>query len=235
MAVVRHVASDILTDLKQMYDDAKIEMTQVVYWMLVFGNEMRAKAIQSKSSGAFLSTFTPVTVEVDAVTKRKYVELPGNIYDFNNDRGIDYIAYDSKGEANCPPRFTRVHFIRTSPAVSYRLYMTDYENPSPKNPYFYRVHNRLYFLGLEMATISAVELGLHMALDPITSIDIDGEFDFPEEMIAQIKRRILDMGRFVLMIPQERTNDGAAEMMGGQKIPTNKIVSVNEQAQDNQQ
>jgi hypothetical protein len=55
--------------------------------------------------------------------------------------------------------------------------------------------------------------------------------DFPDELLIILKRQVLDLGRFTLMLPQERVNDGSDD--GARKgVPTNKLVSVNELSED---
>ena len=78
-----------------------------------------------------------------------------------------------------------------------------------------------------------IEVGIYSTLKPITSesINLDDVFDFPEELLPILTRQVLDLGRFVMMIPENRINDGQGDISQGQ-IPTNKLVSVNEMNED---
>jgi hypothetical protein len=91
-------------------------------------------------------------------------------------------------------------------------------------------------LGIECVNPKKIEVGVYSTIQPITSssIDLDMQFPFPEELLIQLKRQVLDLGRFVMMIPEERVNDGADNKLN-QGIPTAKIVSVNEMEQDTPQ
>ena len=88
---VRHIVDDVIIDLNQMSDDQKITEAQVAYWVIIVGNRLRAQHIQKRNSGAFLTTFAEIPVQVSDVTGdnlvrfRKFFDLPESIYDFNND------------------------------------------------------------------------------------------------------------------------------------------------------
>ena len=64
---LRHIVDDIVLDLRQNFDDKKIQVAQIAYWIIIVGNRLRAQHIQKRSSGAFLTTFAEVPVEVSDV------------------------------------------------------------------------------------------------------------------------------------------------------------------------
>ncbi len=236
VTTLRHIIDDIVLDLNQTFDDAEIKRTQIAYWVTMIANRLKSQHIGKRDSGAFLSTFAGIPVETfnsidnpNKIPGRKYIELPKTIYDYDMDGGIEFIAYYEQ-EEDCEedrPLFTRVQFTRTSQAESRRLYYSKYEEPSPKNPYFYRVHEYIYLLGIECSPVKEVEIGIYTAFDPITTIDVDAPFEFPEELIAILKRQVLDLGRFALLIPKERINDGEGDLSNNE-VPTQKLTSVNE-------
>ena len=86
-------------------------------------------------------------------------------------------------------------------------------------------------MGIEFIDAEYIEIGIYNTLDPVDEIDIDSELDFPDELLIILKRQVLDLGRFTLMLPQERVNDGADEA-SRKGIPTNKLVGVNELSED---
>ena len=238
---LRHIVDDVATDLNQLDDDRKITKAQVAYWVIVVANRLRSQHIGKRDSGAFLTTFDNVPIEIkdasseNEIKNRKFFILPKTIYDYDMDGGIEYISFClDEDKPGCPPAFTNVTFSRTTPGKSRRLYYSPYEKPCPSNPYFYRVHDHIYLLGIECVDISSVEVGVYSAIDPVTKIDLDAPFDFPEELIITLKRQVLDLGRFALLIPQERVNDGSNDV-GNQGVPTNKLVSVNELNEDQTQ
>lgn len=235
--ILRYVVDDISQDLKQVSDDKKIEKSQVAYWVLMVANRLKSQHIEKRSSGQFLHAFVNIPVEnfvgpsqnPNNIQGRKRIVLPNSIFDYNNDRGIDYISYwiDDEKDCNIPPEFANLTFTRTTPKESTRLYMDGYTEPKPSNPYFYRKGQYVYFLGLEKVDVEAVEIGIFSTFDPITDIDLDAPFEFPEELLNVLKRQVLDLGRFVLQIPEERTNDGKSTTPSEQ-VPTQKLISVND-------
>ena len=233
--LLRHVVDDIAVDLKQVLDDKIVQRTQIAYWVTLVGNRLKSQHIGKRDSGSFLSIFDEVPIEVkqlstppNEIKNRKFIVLPKSIYDYDMDGGIEYISYSIEDEQpGCPPPFTNTIFDRTTPSKSERLYFNAYEKPSSFNPYFYRSGDHIYFLGLECVDVKSVEIGIYTTLDPITEIDLDAPFDFPEELLIILKRQVLDLGRFVLLMPTERINDGDNDVQG-KGVPTNKLVSVNE-------
>ena len=105
--------------------------------------------------------------------------------------------------------------------------MNPHTKPDVKNPYFYRSGEKIFLMGLECIDIETVEIGLFMTLPPITEIKLDEEFDFPDELLFVLNKQVLEMGRFALMVPQERVNDGDDDTNAAQ-VPTNKLTSVND-------
>lgn len=239
--LLRHIVDDIIVDLKQTFDDQKVNEVQVAYWTILVGNRLLSQHVEKRDSGAFLATYIlPVAqfqsnTNPDQVKNRKYIKLPHAIFDYTMDGGIEFIAYyrdDSK--PGCSPEFTRCSFTRTKQSEAEVLYYTKNEKPSPKNPYFYRVGDYLYFLGLECVNLEQVEIGIYQTIDPVTDINLDAPFDFPEELLIILKRQVLDLGRFSLLLPEERINDGKNDL-GGKQVPTNKITSVQDLGPQDQQ
>lgn len=229
-ATIRMVVFDLLNDLKQVYDDAQLTPFKVYYWVMIHADRLKKQHIEKMDSGAYVTKFD-VTVEVDPDTGRNYFELPAAIYDFDQDDGIDYITYPPEWDRSLP-MFVSTGFTRTTPAKAARLYYRETEKPTPANPYFYRQNDRIYLLGTEQINILSVEVGLKVAMAPADpNVDIDQPFEFPQDLLPILKRQILDMGRFVLMIPKDLINDGAS--FDSKAMPTNKIVSVNDIDQQN--
>lgn len=233
--LLRYIIDDISETLKQTSDDMVITPTQIGYLLIICGNRLKSQHIAKRDSGRDLKPFIiPVfslteNVAGKTVRGRKGIFLPADIFDFDGDRGIDYIAYESCGDPGDPPRFTRITFTRTTPKTSHRLYMNDYERPSPKNPYFYRMGMWIPFLGVEKTNVQFVEAGLYTTIEPIDKINIDEPFDFPDETVEILKRQVLDIARFSLLVPEDRSNDGTNSPDG--QVPTNKLVSVNQAGQ----
>jgi hypothetical protein len=225
--ILRHEIDDIAVTLKQTYDDKIIQRSQIAYWILLVGNTLKSQHILKRSSGAFLTTFNNVPLITDTVNGRKYFVLPKTIYDFNNDRAIDCVSYESNGEPTCPPQFTRQTFTRTTKKTAERLYYSRYEKPNPESPFFYRAGSRIYTLGIEAVDVDLLEVDLFTALDPLTQINIDEYFDFPDELTATLRTQVIALARYSYVFPQERANDGE-DSNANKQMNTPKVVSVNE-------
>ena len=192
----RYVVMDILETLKQTFDEKKIEMSHVVYWVQVTANALRVFHYKKHDTGMFISTFSSVTVQTDTSLKnRKYIALPAVI------------------------SFAQTKFNRTTAQKAEALYYDDDSKPTPANPFFYRIGNRLYFLGLECVNVSDVEVALFTALDPSDFCDLDTEVPVPDDLLPHLKQEVLKMGGFVMMVPQERINDGANRQQNIPNIP----------------
>jgi hypothetical protein len=223
---IRMVVYDLLGDLKQVYSEAVLSPFKVFYWVMVFADRLRKQHVEKLDSGAYVYKFDDIAVEVEPTTGRNRFELPAAIYDFDEDNGIDYITYQNAWDLSLP-MFASITFTRTTPAKAARLYFREEERPTPANPYFYRQNKYIYLLGTEEINITKVEAGLKTSLaSAALDTDIDAPFDFPQDLIPVLKRQILDIGRFVMQIPADLINDGAA--FDSKQFPTQKIVSVND-------
>ncbi len=237
--VLRFIVDDIAKDLKQVFDDKVVQQSQIAYWVLMVANRLKSQHVAKRDSGMFMHTFAKIPVlthasvnNPDEVDKRKYFILPESIYDYNKDGGIEYISYYIEDEKpSCPPPFTRQTFTRTTPSTAQRLYYTPDETPCPTQPFFYVTGEHVYLLGIECVEVAYIEIGIYNTLKPLDKIDMGAELDFPDELLIILKRQVVDLGRFTLMMPQERINDGADDKQG-KGVPTNKLVSVNELSGD---
>jgi len=224
-ATLRYIVKDILNDLNQKYPGADISFSQCMYWVLIYADSLKRQHLKKEDSSHHVNSFL-VDVYVDETNGRNYFELPKGIYDLDYDRGVHYITYKPTVD-NEIPLFGSVQFARTTIAKARRLYFREDEKPSPANPYFYRLGDRVYLLGVENINIDKVEVGLYLSFNPTDqNIDIDEPFDLPAHLIVNLKKLVLDMGRFALAVPQFK---GVDEADIAKEVPTQKIVSVNEE------
>jgi len=240
---LRFIADEIQLTIKQTFDDKTIPYAKVVYWIILVGNTLKGQHIAKRRSGMFLNIFDHLPVQMltsaqasnpNAIASRKFMYLPASIFDFDLDRGIHYIAYNYSEDPVCSPDFTRQVFTRTDPASAANLYEDTYTVPSPKNPYFYRAGDYIYFLGIERVNIKEVEAGLYTTINPIDTIDIDKPFDFPDELLETLKTRVINMARYDYFFPSNNgANLGIDETMQ-KPTATPKVMSVNEQQQEQQ-
>lgn len=238
--ILRYFVDDIAKDLKQVFDDRKVNKISIAHYAIMLGDNIKAQHIKKRSSGAFLTSFDDVQIKIspesstNLIKTRYYFELPSSIYDFTMDKGIEYIAYSASPDiiTSIPPIYNQV-FTRTTPTSIPRLMMNSYERPDIKNPYFYRSKEKVYLLGIDCIDLEDIklEMGLYTTLEPVNLIDLDAPFDFPEETLAILKRQVLDMARFAILVPEERVNDGS-DNTSAKGVPTSKISSVNDIKQE---
>jgi hypothetical protein len=231
--ILRIHVDETLTTIKQTFDDRSVSQAQVAYCYIVASNQLLSQHNAKRNSGAFLTVFDNIPINVagqsgvkNTVKDRKFIELPGLIFDYDKDDAVEYLAYTSDGGPNCPPRFTRTPFTRTDPSQAQWLYLHPQTTPSPKNPYFFRVGNLIYTLGLEGVPITHLEGGFYMTIDPLNEIDLDAPFNFPQELMQTLKRLVIDLIRYNWFFPKDKANEGTDDS-GKANIP--KVVSVNDQ------
>lgn len=225
MATYRYVGKDIQTSLNKAFDDADIRLPQIIYWIQIVANRLRKEEYDLTETGQFLSTFSSVSVSKD-IKDRAYFDLPTPIMDLPNEGGIRYITYNYDSGCCCSgATFAQVFFQPTSVEKVHALYMDEYEKPSPKNPYFYVVGdkvdtvdvNRVYLVGVDCIHIKDVEIGILSSLDPSAVCNLDDEIPLPDERIEELTKTVIDIGRFAILMPEERVNQGSDE--SNEKIP----------------
>ena len=230
MATYRNVAYDLQTSLKKTFDDTNINLVQIMYWSQVVANKMRAEIDTVDYTDEFTSTFSSVKVLQDP-KGRPYIDLPTGLADLKYEKGVRYITYNEETGSCCDgANFAQVFFQPTKVMHLHRLYMDDYEKPTPSNPYFYRLGekveglavNRLYLVGVECIDVSDVEIAIMSTLDLKSLAGLDDPFPLPDRYISQLMQEVLQLGRFVMLIPEELTNEGADK----QKLPTSERTTI---------
>lgn len=211
----RYVVYDIHKTLKKNFDDADITLNQVLYWVMVVANKIRVQHDMVVNSDVFTSTFCPVVVHTDD-KGRKYIDLPTAIMSLPNNAGIVYLSYNI--DTNCckGAAFAQTFFQPINIGEIQHLYLDKYTEPSSKQPYFYRIGgrvngedvNRVYLLGLECVDVIDLEVAVKSSLNPKELCDLDDELPVPDELIQDLTMEVLQLGRFVMMIPEERINQG---------------------------
>jgi len=211
----RYVIYDLDKSFNAAFDDADFTLNQLMYWVMVVANRMRLQQTIATNTDLFTSTFNNVPVLTD--TKgRKYIDLPAQIMDLPNNSGVIYITYNEE-TCHCEgPSFAQVWFQGVNLGSVQHLYLDEYTKPSAKNPYFYRIGdhidgfkvNRIYLLGLECSDVVDLEIAIKATLDPKQVCSLDDEIPLPDEMIQDLMMQVLQLGRFVMLMPKENINDG---------------------------
>jgi hypothetical protein len=214
----RYVVYDLQKSFKASFDDADFTFNQILYWVQAFANKMRVQQNQITNSDLFTSTFSSLPVHTD-IKGRQFIDLPTQIMDLPNNGGIVYLTYNVDTCKCSGPTFAQVWFQPTAIGKIQNLYLDEYTKPSTKNPYFYRVGdkvdgvsvNRVYLLGTECIKVEDVEIAIKSSLNPSLVCDIDDNIPLPDEMIPDLMMQVLQLGRFVMMMPSENLNDGQDE------------------------
>lgn len=210
----RRIVYGVLKALNEAFDDANITVNQVLYWTVFKANALRIDQYSKTESGLFLSTFSSVSVQRDNKGKY-YFDLPAIVMDLPNEAGIAYIAYNIDSGCCCDGEQT--FFQPTHLDKKDRLYGDEYEKPSPSNPYFYRIGDkkdnvkvdRVYLLGVECIEIRDVEVALRTNIDLSKICSLDDVIPLPAEREDDLHTAVLNLGRFVMMMPNEMINDGS--------------------------
>ncbi len=234
----RFVVYDIEKNLKASFDDADFTFNQILYWVQVVANRLRLQHNLATNSDLFTSTFNSVAVSTD-VKGRKYVDLPIQVMDLPNNGGIIYITYNLETNKCEGPAFAQTWFQGVNIGSVQHLYLDEYTKPNPKNPYFYRVGdkvdsvdvNRVYLLGLECVPVADVEMAVKSVLDPSKTCDIDEHVPLPDAMIQDLMMQVLQLGRFVMMMPSEAVNSGEDEATPDTRLYANRAVNLPESQQ----
>ncbi len=231
---LRQVVDELRSAMQQTLITAKIEDIQIAYWITVIGDRLKSQHLGKRRSQQFLNTFPDIPIIEakdntikNAILGRKYVVIPSGFYNFDLDRGINYVAFYNP-DPECKPEFVFNQFTRTSQVEAPHLYNNRFEKPSSTNAYWYINGQIMTFLGLEKTDVDKVEIGMFTTFDPVSTADIDADFEFPQELFSVLQRQVIDLGRFVMMIPKDRLNDATDTTGENGQVPTQKIVSVNQ-------
>ena len=211
----RYVVYDLQKSFSASFDDADFTFNQILYWVLTVANRLRVQQNAITNSDLFTSTFSSVNVLTDASGK-KYIDLPTQIMDLQNNGAIVYITYNIESCKCDGPMFAQRWFQGVNLGSVQHLYMDEYTKPSLDSPYYYRVGhqidgigvNRLYLLGIECVEILDVEIAIKSTLDPKMICNLDDNISLPDELIQELMMQVLQLGRYVMLVPDEIVNDG---------------------------
>lgn len=231
---LKTIVYEVMETIRQTFDDKKVSVAQAAHWVIIVGNRLLSQHIAKRSSGKFLNVYiVPVMVSEETVLPnlikgRKYIEIPEQIFDFDMDKGVEYMAYYDP-EEECDPEYKFKTIQRTTPSEVQWLMLNDFTKPSPKNPYFWRSGPIFPLVGIEAMPIKQIEVGVYQTISSVDKIDIDAPFEFPEELLEVLKRQVVDLARFSFLFPEDnKKNDGQDSSSDSNKtVP--KVSSVNQQ------
>ena len=222
MATYRELVYDIYETLKMTSDDSDVSLRQIAYWCQLVANKLQHQhLVKTASVGQYLSVFTSVPVLIDTSGNKKYVALPDSIHSIVGERGIEYITYSRDSDCCDPAPFTQNTFMFTVPSKAQSLYYDPYTAQTASNPYFYRVGEKIYLLGLECVEVDFLELGLYTPINIEKECNLDAVVKLNSEHIALLKYEVTNLGRWSLVVPNERVNEGSD--MTTQRVTQNQI------------
>jgi hypothetical protein len=231
----RYVVYDLQRNFNAAFDDADFTFNQILYWVQIVANRMRVQQQLITNSDLFTSTFSSVPIQTDS-TGKKYIDLPTQIMDLPNNSGIVYITYNIETCKCEGPTFGQIWFQGINIGSVQHLYLDEYTKPKANSPYFYRVGhrvdgvgvNRIYLLGLECIDVLDLEIAIKSSLDPKSICNIDENIPIPDELIQELMMQVLQLGKYIMMMPKENTNDGE----DGSEVPANPYLARNAQLPD---
>lgn len=238
----RYVIYDLDKSFNAAFDDADFTLNQIMYWVMVVANRLRLQQTITTNTDLFTSTFNNVAVQTD-IKGRKYIDLPAQIMDLPNNAGVVYITYNEETCGCEGPAFAQVWFQGVNLGSVQHLYLDEYTKPSAQNPYFYRIGdhvdgvkvNRIYLLGLECVPVVDVEIAIKATLDPKQVCSLDDEIPLPDELIQELMMQVLQLGRFVMLMPKENINDGEDNAELNTQMYANRAVNLPDTTQQQAQ
>lgn len=237
------LAHDILSTMGYVTDDQSRNLEGVLFNIDMVMNNLRRQRIEKETavigdrgttSSAVVYPNVPIEQDPD-LNDRLYFNLPGELLDIRRNGGVGYIRYTNK--SGCADNLLGKPFTLISPSEVHARQNMTFQRPSPANPYYWpaKVNNssgisgdRVYMIGPN-PMITSVEVSLYMAYDSSATSDPSEDVDFPADLVYHVKRIVLGMERFAILIPQERLqSDGRDFKVGQQPLQPPAISSVND-------
>ena len=239
MATRRQFALDIMNQLGYDHDDAARSLVAVMYNVNVCADKLLADSTKRDLSlGDQLSSQEDMSIwTVDLLTDvnrgMRYFDLPGSVYSLPNGRGIQAIRYYRLGlPDNCPPQIARVEYRQVSLSWLTSIWNARWQYVDASQPVFARARagsaDRVYVLGQDEA-ITQLEAQLYLAMPALVDLDPDEEMPFPANRMHTLKRMVIELERWALMVPQQRLKNDGRDFEPGQVVRTEPLVGRNDQ------
>lgn len=238
MPTLRQVAYDIMNQMGYNHDDAARSEVAVMYNIKVCLDKLKGdslkrdiKASDQLSMQEDLSVWT-----VDLLTQDdrgwRYFDLPGSVYSLPKDGGIQAITYYRLDlPPNCPPQVARIQYRPVALSWLTAIWGSRWQYVDETQPVYARATvngiDRVYVFG-QSDDITQLEAELFLAMPRIESIDPDQQIEFPENRIHTLKRMVIELERWSLMIPQDRLKNDGRDFEPNQTTRTSSEVSVND-------
>lgn len=229
MVTYLDLALDLEKSLHQNTDDKEINRYALFFWIFTYAKALKRQRFEkdismgNKFDDGFLNIFnkipvysSPTPTNQTPLQGLKYIIMPESVMSLSNNKGINYIAYSGYDPDCSGTEFTMATFTRTQPNEARRLYMrtSETEKPSPKNVYYFRTGDEIYFVGIEQVNVSFLEAGIYSDGNFADIKSVNEKINLPSDMIGALRNQLLGMGRFILMLPADVANDGTSAISG---------------------
>jgi hypothetical protein len=229
LTTYRYLIYSVIEAMKQTSDDAELKKDLVIFWTQVEVNRLRGERLTKRhlQSGKYLNHFYGIQVSTDNV--RKYVDMPSGIVDLENDNGVHQVTYHLADYDYCEYPYD-VPFEKTTPAKIWSLISIPIRKPSPTRPFMARENEKLFLYGIDMVSVSSVDMWLYTTVDTSHVLDIDREIELSEDQISVLIKRVFDNCRFASLMPNDKANDG--KDTSNQMLPKTAVSQVPLQSQE---
>lgn len=201
----------LVTGLKQTFPDRDFGLFECLYHVQLAANTIINQILDKHgSSGRFMSTYTDLPVLYDNKLNLPYFVIPQQVYDMSMEGGLTQLWYNIVVDDTCdPPIWTQQQFQPTHFDTMHKLYLNEYTKPKSTNPYFFRVTDNIYLVGVSKIACKTVNTVVYATLDPKDVADLDQEIPLPDEYVEQLYYKVFSLGRFIANVPDERKLIGA--------------------------
>ena len=251
MATYDQVVDDIMVTMGYTHDDS-LRNREAVLYNVKLASEKLKKQILAKGDAIgdhrrgseMLSTYIVEVFHNDAPDNStvdwdySYFDLPTSVYSLDHDSGVNFIRYlRNEIPCGCPPAVAKNPFTGTTIASLHALYNSAYQRPRVDNPYYARAKakvgettkDRVYLFGIP-CDLKHLLVGLYAVVD-FDDIDPDESIGLPDEMLETLKKMVIDLERWAVMMPQERLKNDGRDFEPNQQVRTERTMSVNSPSQ----
>lgn len=251
MATYDQVVDDIMVTMGFTHDDRLRNKEAVLYNVKIAVDKLKKQILAKgdamgdhRRGSEMLSTYIVEVFHNDAPDNSvtdwdySYFDLPTSVFSLDHDSGINFIRYlRNEIPCGCTPAVARNPFTGTTIASVHALYGSVYQRPRPENPYYARASvntqngtkDRVYLFGIP-CDLKHLLIGLY-AVTPFDDIDPDDDTGLPDEMLETLKKMVIDLERWAVMMPQERLKNDGRDFEPNQQVRTERTMSVNSPTQ----
>lgn len=235
------IADDVLQHSGYNTDDAERDRPGALFSLSMVVNHFKRLRLEKELKSGYgsrgvtdaVTIFDNVKIKTEPRLKdRAYFDLPATVFDLQQNGGFEYITYNTKSGCD---NLLGVRFEQTSPGELDMINGSEFQRPSEMYPRFFRARymnelgtftDRVWLVGVSPVATS-VEIGVYLTAPDI--VDPNAQADIPDDMILNVKRHMLEMERWGLLVPQEdKLNDGRGRKLGSEVLQPPVRVSIND-------